>query len=65
VTIKVENTSSSSKILAVSIVDVSVEQQMLTHEKIYWSCVEIAFSVKIWVPVRCPRPCENVLTVKN
>jgi len=32
---------------------------------ICWCCLELAFSVQIWLSVRCPRPCEKVLTVKN
>jgi len=30
-----------------------------------WSYLDLAFSVQTWPSVRCPGPCEKVLTVRN
>jgi len=34
-------------------------------QEICYSCLELALSVQIWLSVRCPRPCEKVLTARN
>jgi len=34
-------------------------------QEVCQSCSELAFSVKIWLSVRHPRPCEKVLTVRK
>jgi len=34
-------------------------------QKICYSCLELAFSVQIWLTDRWPMLCEKVLTVRN